>query len=402
MRRARRAIPTPARAFTLVEMLAVIAIIAIASAIMVPAFSNLVRSVNFSAAVNTVTTTLGSARSLAIQQKRHTAVLFMFDTETEAMTLQVLEEFQAGGTPQGASCRYFAFAPAAGRTPVELPAGVGIYGLPKVPGPSCSSNDPCPPDSAGRVDCGPIEPGFIPGWYENIYAGAATGTTSDDLPLWVFPHNDARLFMPNNPPTVRFTGVDPWAVLAGAADVPTSVTTSDAEAAIRAAQTYAIVFSPEGRVVEAPLSGTQPFDLMYLEFPDGPVDRGATQSDADYGVAYDWPDIFDPDEFGAGPLGGDVPRTDRSPNREVIFKTVEQLAIVDLADLADALGVARPWFIRPGDSGAPQPDWLDRRVYFQNDGPSAAHREASSWIDDNAEVLSFSRYSGEILRRTAQ
>ncbi len=396
MRRARR---TTRIGFTLVEMLAVISIIAIASAIMVPAFSRLVESVNFSSGVNTVTSVLGSARSLAIQQKRHTAVLFLFDTKTESMTLEILEEYQASLDPN-TGAPYFAFAPAFGRTPVKLPIGVGLYGLPKPPRPRCDSGEASPDGYAGRVDCAPFDSGFIPGWYENCYAGVGTGTSSDDLPLWIFPHNDARMFMPNDPPEDRYTGVDPWAVLTG---VSGAATEDEAKRAVRSAQTFAVVFSPEGRVVDAPVSGTQSFDLMYREYPNDPADRCLSQNDTDYGSAYDWGDNFDPDQLGAGgPLGASVSPDCRTPNREVMFRTVEQLAIVDLKRLADALGVARPWYIRPEESGAEQPEWQVEAGYFTADGVSAPHRKASAWIDDNAEIVSFSRYSGEVLRRAAQ
>ena len=51
-------------AFTLVELLVVVTIIAIGALLLVPAFGRISASINYTGAVNSVTATLGAARTI--------------------------------------------------------------------------------------------------------------------------------------------------------------------------------------------------------------------------------------------------------------------------------------------------------------------------------------------------
>jgi len=375
-------------AFTLIELLIVIAIIVIGVTLLIPAFGGIIESVSYSSAVNTVTAALGNARSLAVRNRRHTAVAFYFDVEREITSVQVLElNGQLGGSLSsyaGPPLNKYAFVyrPAANQTVVELPRGLGVYGL---------SFLVDPPGAQSYIDSDTA--GWYAGWMESP-------NTVDQRPLWIFPQSDPRLYMPNDPPNVRFIGVDPWRVLAG--ENLGDATVNDARDAVRHAQTFVVQFAPDGSVVSSPSGGAATTNNVYVELPNEPIARRfAADPEAE---PYDDPNAFDPENIDGArtsdpdwhPSGQD----DIVPNPEVRARSVAQLAIVDLGSLSENTGVQRPWFVRPVTTEAPQPNWLDDLGAFPPERLNAAHRLISEWIDDNAEVISFSRYTGKIIKRS--
>lgn len=367
-------------AFTLIELMVVIAIMAIAVSLLVPAFGDLLRSINYSNAVNTVSATLGQARALAIRDQRNTAVAFLFDTERDVCSLQVLElQSLATGSispyvSTGAAA--FAYRPATGQVPVELPKGTAVYGLSFQVGVRNT-----------WIDQRRGIPDWYAGWKQNELQPDETRA------LWLFPMNDPRQFLKNHPPDIKDYGVDPWEVLAGTAPSGWGVSTDQAAKAVCAAQSFAIQFSPDGSVVTIPRAGETFVQNAYIEYPGGPVDRSDPSGDP-----YDTPDVFDPDTDGSG-SANKPKREDLSPNPEVFLRSADQLAVVDLNRLAHETGIARPWYARPKQTLFPQPKWLDDQGYFQADAANAEHRQISEWIDENAEILSFDRYSGKVFRR---
>jgi prepilin-type N-terminal cleavage/methylation domain-containing protein len=380
------------RAFTLVELMVVITIMAIAVSLLMPAFGGLLRSINYSNAVNTVSATLGQARALAIRDRRYTAVAFLYDTETQICSLQVLQlqslaagslSISAGGNdcnPREA----FVYRPATGQVAVELPKGTAVYGL---------SFQVAPANR--RIDSD--TPSWYTGWTENERnTNGCELKVQDGRCLWLFPMNDARQFLSNNPPDKRFVGVDPWEVLAGRAPSGSGVSEPDAKDAVRAAQTFAIQFSPDGSVVTTPRSGETYVRNAYIEWPSAPVDRADASE-----KAYDWPDVFDPENDGSyapSPPGKPLQKN-LSPNPEVFIRSADQLAVVDMNQLAQGTAIQRPWYVRPKETLFPEPKWLDDMGYFEADREGAKHRLISEWIDENAEILSFDRYSGKVIRR---
>jgi len=398
------------RAFTLVELLIVVSIIAIGVTLMVPAFGEVLRSINYSGAINQVTAALGNARAQAIRTGRHAGVVFRFDIEKESCSLQVVELLQPGaltefGTAPLDETIGVALRASSGEVPVTLPKGTAVVGLSfKV----ADMDDVV--DTAGASDTA--------SWY----AGQSQNPEDDDprthVPLWLFPQNDPRLYTNNNPPTTRFWGVDPWEVLAGRAPNGANVSTKEAEAAVRHSQSFMVLFSPSGSVVSEIEAGATIMKNAWLEFAEGPIPRGMPT-----GKAYDWRDRFDPQNLGPN-LGGfsesdaDVPasRSEVSPNPEIFLRAADQLAVIDLGLLTRDTGIARPWLVRPEESDRkPIPSWVIAQTgrsksgaqisYIQPDSDSTTnpplHRIVSRWIDDNAEILSFSRYTGDIIRRAA-
>lgn len=380
---------SPRRGFTIIELLVVISIILIAALAILPAFGRLVESQNYASAVNSVSATLGFARTRAVERAQRVGVVFLWDAKAERMTLQLVEQRrgqEAGSlTNQVAARRQGAHAeiyfPVENAPPVELPRGVGVFGL--------TSLLP-----VGRLQSiMPITNRPVDSW--EWYAGEVINGNDDtdfgdDIHLWIFPRNDPRLFTDKE--AGSNIGVDPWLTLRG---VQTSPTISDTQAllAVRNVTTFMIVYSPEGTISTSKHSGGEPFYDAYLEFPDEPVDAATPVNPDGTANTYDDPLRFDPENFGRPAL----PESRRNPNPEVMLRSADQLAVVSMSALTDGVGIVRPWLVRPQNSKAPKPQYLLDQGYFDE----AKARAVSRWIDLNAEVISFNRYTGNVVRRAA-
>lgn len=400
------------RAFTLIEMLVVASIIIIATTLLLPALGRIIDSANFAAAVNSVTATLGNARALAIQNGRATGVAFMFDAKRQVYSLQVLELDSLNGgslTSDVAGVREHTYClpvrPAANTVPIELPQGTAVYGLPAAPiRPELPNGDANP---AWTIGIDRTTAHWFAGDVLELDATEVVGPTSigeeiQEVP-WIFPRNDPRLFTAgesdaNIRPDDRIGG-DPWAVITGAGTVP-SLTLSDARQSVRHANSFCIIFTPDGTTtVSAGAGGQENYDF-YIEWPNAPVRRSDTSAEPQ---PYDDPFIFDPETIEDWRTGAVVPIDERTPNPEVILRAVSQIAIVDVKRLTEDTAIRRPWLVRPGTRPgvrqAPKPNYLgvDRgdQTYFDDDKV----RRVSSWIDTNAEIVGFNRYTGNAVRR---
>ena len=124
----------PRGAFTLFELLVVVVIVLVLLSVMAPSVAELVKSNNFSAAVNQLAGTLEAARERAIAQNKQTAVAVLFDVETERCRLQILDERSNRGdlaevVVDSAAQQATVFSPARNSTPVLLPEGTMVFGL---------------------------------------------------------------------------------------------------------------------------------------------------------------------------------------------------------------------------------------------------------------------------------
>lgn len=364
------------RAFTLLELLVVITIIIVGTAVVVPAIGRVIESNNYASAVNLVTSSLGSARAEAIRTGRSTAVVFLFDIETETMTLQVCEQegresaslapYSSGVNTSASYCR--AYRPSIGSVPVELPRGTGVFGL--------------------SFLVAPGENGAPGAWIEqqtptaHWYAGEriAEGSTNPNDPEivpWIFPRNDVRLFS-------NGTLQDIWH------DEPEAIAP---DVAVRHANTFMIQFDETGAVISSTSAGGVWTSNAYLELPDAPV----RQDDPDAGPVDD-PTVFDP-EYAFTASGDPI---DYTPNPEVVLRSAQQLAVVDLNRLGREVGVRAPWLVRDeantGEARAPVAEGIESAGYVSEQRV----RDISKWIDLNGEILSFNRFTGQVLRRSQQ
>ncbi|MFM9959568.1 MAG: Tfp pilus assembly protein FimT/FimU [Phycisphaerales bacterium] len=395
-------------AFTLVELLIAVGIIVLASVIVVPGFTKLLESANYSSAVNTTASALGQARALAIRTNRYTAVAFLFDTETEVCTLQVLELLSAGGTgylsnnptnQETASCQ--AFRPAEGQAPIELPKGFLVYGL------SYAAQRTKAPsgDSIGvelcKIDNGIRGSGPTFNWYsgELVDEGDApvAGGAGEVVP-WLPPRSD--------PSNYTLAGDNPWKVAVRASPgVTQRLWTARDDQAVRHAQTFAIIFDPTGAIVSATTEGGRPMQNAYLEYVDAPTDRRpATPGPV---RVLDCPTNFDPENVRGCPPRNATAAVDPTPNPEVRLRAASALAVVDAQKLAKDVGLPRPYLARPRpDDLAKAPPRRDDLIGFAVPNfadayfNSAMVKRISTWIDRNAEVITFNRATGGLNRRT--
>jgi hypothetical protein len=365
------------------------------SAVLLPAFTRLIESNNYANAVNQVSAALGNARSLALKTQKRTGVVFLWDAQREVCTLQVVVEgpresgsLTSQPVPAGADpvVKLAAAAeilhPAPLSVPIELPRGIGLFGL-------TSAIES--PDVDDRWDDRISSDPNTYKWYAGECSYQNNSETAENkIFLWLFPRNDPRLYTEALATSPRL-GRDPWDVIRSGSP------TDEARAAVRHAQSFFVQFSAEGTIVAPRRSGGDDVYNYYLEYPDSPIDRTDLSEALEQ---YDSGTTFDPEFVASGLSGPD----EIEPNPEVMLRSVEQIAIADLGRLAQGVGVLRPWLARAHRSRAPRPAWLtDPGVYIQEDGSTVDRtvRDVSRWVDVNAEIISFNRYSGQAIRRNA-
>jgi len=378
-------------AFTLVELLVVMAIIVIALGVMLPAFGRIIASQNFASAVNSVATTLGNARAQAIATQTPTGVAFLYDIETERFSLQLLdiESNQAFLTDNKTSCleepQCRAMRPMPFQTAVTLPARTGVFGL--------SFEHLRGRNSKGqpRENC-KIDNKFGSGtnqWYAGEVINGNSADKRRHIIPWIFPRNDPRLFTRAVDPTDRNTiGQDPWARLIQGKG---TVTDDQAKLALRHSNSFGVFFSVDGTVRPTAFVGGRQYADVYIEFPDEPRDIAKPDD-----PPYDDPIRFDPETIPTS-----VRQIDRRPNREVLLRAADMLAVADLSALESGVGRRRAWLSRTETSKAP-PGWMTATGAGADLIDDDLVRDVSRWIDLNAEVISFNRYTGNVIRRAEQ
>lgn len=373
------------RGFTIIELLVVISIILIAVVAILPSFGRLIESNNYASSINAVTATLGAARTRAVKDGLRTGVVFLWDAKEERMTLQIIQQFGTGSgsltnqvttpSPRSSNNGYAeVFIPALGFAPVELPKGMGVFGL-------SSAMETGDPETTLPFVLLP-EPTWR--WYAGDVINSHNNVSEDDVYLWIFPRNDPRVFTERE--TGGVIGVDPWLKLRGLSTNP-SLTDAEAIAAVRNVTTFFIVFAPDGSITTSRRTGASDYFDAFLELPDAPIDPTMPAS-----MPYDDDYRFDPENFNG------MPQSRRAANPEVVLRSADQLAVVDLSKLSDGVGLPKAWLVRSATSRAPKPMYLMSARYFDDTNARAVSR----WVDTNAEILSFNRYSGNVIRRSSQ
>lgn len=369
--------------FTLVELLIVISIIAVALVAILPAFSRVIESNNYAAAVNAVTATLKRAAATG----KEGGVVFSFDPQTQVCSLQQVELHLADATLYEADetnnvrIPAAAYRPVAGVAPVELPRGVAVYGL------SFSHEDYS--TAGGFPDAAR--------WYdrEAVFFGSGANAGRVAINPWLFPRTHIQFsvtdYKPNNPQA--------WQSMLGAnSNAQPSEYGSGGnidQMLWNYAQTFFVRFGPGG-VATGSTPGAGPKDA-YVEFPGLPAaDVPVGENLPGNGAERD--DRFDPAMFYAGDAShGPV------TNPEVRMRPVDQLAIVDLEALRRGTGIDKPWYARSNGTNTPATP-SDKQRYRSD--PAAQPNPASPglvdinrWIDANGQVIGFGRFSGQVVKR---
>ncbi len=390
------------RGFTLIELLVVITILFVIATVTLLSLPRIVESVNFASATTRVTGALGAAQTAAAASRTPTGVAFLYDTQSGVYTLLPLQRLNNRATltkfPSGPAKQNFAqaFGPLPGAAPVELPPGMGVFGLafnhidPELLATSPSRT--CI-DRQGS-DC------FTEGWYsgEIFKPAAASGPIQDRLVNpWLFPRNDPRIYFDpeNGGPVDEIAALDPWDPEAWRMDRARMIK------AVRHANSFFVMFAEDGSFATSFAQGdNNDPPNAYIEFPDLPVDPDFTPTARRPDpVAFDDDAVFDPE------FRGNIRNDARAPNPEVVLRTVSQLAVVNLKRLVEETGAPSPWLLHPSTSRAP---WPDRRLELSTGDVALSHDDAkldidvvkvSQWIDLNAEIIAFNRYTGQAMRR---
>lgn len=375
-------------AFTLVEMLVVVTVIAVALVALLPSFSRLIESNNYASAVNTVSATLARAANRGVEG----GVVFLWDPRTERMTLIQVELHNADAALRsgpGGRVPALAFRPVPGSQPATLPVGFGVYGL------SMMHDDPLPPSG------GTPPPEDDDSWYpgESVWEDDPNSTLRRmSLNPWLFPRNDVSFWSedfdpanvddPNHP--VRVGVLVPQNVQPGAG-ISYDPTPDNPW---RHLKTFFVWFGADGSLRSAAAMPAGVRDC-YVEHIDLPFDPNRRPVDPDYLIDLD--DRFDPEAY-FGQTGGWVVF-----NPEVHMRPAELIAIVDMARLAEETGVRRPWNLRArSDFSPPTPSDKTSSEFQTNQliaNPTMEVRRVYDWIDRNGEIIGFNRYTGQALRR---
>ncbi len=386
----------PLRAFTLVEMLVVVSIVAITVLAILPAFSRIIQSNNYASAVNAVSAALARANSRGVEG----GVVFLFDPRTERITLLTVELHNADASLRASEqgrVPAIAFRPVPGSQPVQLPPGFGVYGLSFL-------HD----DLAGGGFLAP--PAKDDAWYpeEAVWENDPSNGTVRRMRYnpWLFPRNDFSFFASDFDPA-DYDDPDHPLNLLPADDVQDALNPiydydPDPENTFRHAQTFFVWFGADGSLRTAASMPPGVRDC-YLEFPDLPYDVAFAESDPERLLDLD--DRFDPQAYFEGNGGWPI------LNPEVHMRPAEQIAVVEFARMTEGTGVRAPWYYRATSNEHPNAylgnEGADRQATFEfdplvipgDDSGQFAVTRIQNWIDANAEIIGFNRYSGQALKR---
>ncbi len=333
------------RAFTLIELMLAVGVIIALTVMTLPAFRAIQEGNREAGGVNAVSASLNSARSLAVRRGHDVAVMFLFDTKRQVCSMQLIEEVHITPDAGDGFGESVIFIPIKGIAPIELPQGAAVYGY-----------------GYGATRISNAKTSNPWNWYTELgqYYEESNNKLLEGRDPWLFPRTDVRLF---------------------------SQTYEDAQSdnSIPFTESFIVRFDPNGVIV----SGTEELaagpssnaNQAYLELSHLHADNIPTWED-------DW-----------------LQWTPRMLNRgndqyelipEAQLRSVPFLAVVDLYKVAADTGIRAPWLAlgeKHEFASTNNPNNVD------SDGDDLEdHLEIDRWINENATVLTFNRYTGNIMK----
>lgn len=334
--------------FTLIELMLVIGVMVALTAVTLPAFRSLKEGNRESGGINAVSAALNSARTIAVRKGHDVAVMFMFDVKRQVCSMQLIEE--AGLTydaddRSGGWGKATIFIPVKGQAPMELPKGAAVFGY-----------------GYGATRLSNADPKNPWNWYAELgqfYEQQKNNPELKGRDPWLFPRTD-----------VRMTARDGKLSEAKPVDV-------------ELLDSFIVRFSPEGTVV----SSAEELSVgSTSEANDGYLELNALHSDNDR----QWKEKshkWSPQVLNIGNGKYEV-------IAEVHVRSVPFLAVVDLYKLGAEIGVRSPW-LTVGEKHAREGD---HAVWNANGNGDPDHVETDKWIRENATILTFNRYTGNVMK----
>lgn len=343
---------TPPRnsGFTLIELMLVIGVIVALTAMTLPAFRSLKEGNRESGGINAVSAALNAARTLAVRDGHDVAVMFMFDVQRQVCSMQLIESIGITNDADGSKSnegwgKATIFVPVPGKAPIEMPVGAAVLGYGY---------------GATRLSNAKVE--NAANWYTELgqlYEKNRTGREFRGRDPWLFPRTDVRLFARDG-----------------------KVSEADAKDT-QHLETFIIRFSPEGTVVssaeELARGATSEANDGYLELNHLHTDNDPNWQDK----SRTWTPTI---------LRVSSSKFEVIPELQV--RSVPFLAVVDLYKLGAEIGVRAPW-LAVGEEHELEGD---HAVWDADGNGLADHLEIDQWVNDNATILTFNRYTGTIMK----
>lgn len=336
--------------FTLIELMLVIGVIVALTAMTLPAFRSLKEGNRESGGINAVSAALNAARTLAVRDGHDVAVMFMFDVQRQVCSMQLIKSIGITNDADGSKNnegwgKATIFIPVPGKAPIEMPVGAAVFGYGY---------------GATRVDGAKVE--NAANWYTELgllYEDKENEERFNGRDPWLFPRTDVRMFARDG----KLSEADP----------------KDTQHL----ETFIIRFSPEGTVVssaeELARGANSEANDGYLELNHLHTDNDPNWQDK----SHTWTPTI---------LRVSSSKFEVIPELQV--RSVPFLAVVDLYKLGAEIGVRAPW-LAVGE----EHELEGEHAVWDADGDDFAdHLEIDQWINDNARILTFNRYTGNIMK----
>jgi len=333
--------------FTLIELMLVIGVMIALTAATLPAFRSLKEGNRVSGGINAVSASLNSARSIAAKEGHDVAVMFQFDEVRLVCSMLLIEEAGTTNDAGNGLGEATIFVPVKGQKPISLPPGAAVFGY-----------------GYGATRIG--DPANEWNWYADLgvfYKDHGNTQQLRGRDPWLFPRTDVRMFAKDGLIQNVNSTKDPLFL-----------------------ESFIVRFNPQGTVVsssEELAKGTSSgANDGYLELDALHTDNNSLWKR----TVREWsPNVLN---IGNG-------KYEVIP--ELQLRSVPFLAVVDLYKMGAELGVRQPW-LTVGKDHPLEGDHALWDARGTNDSDRPDHLMIDQWIDENASILTFNRFTGNVMK----